>query len=89
MDGGEFSAALVSPEEAGRVDRLVGRPTTAPVAEMVGVSKRFGSTQVLCEVGFGLIPGEVVALVGENGAGKSTCVKLLAGVYPGPLRSRG
>ena len=31
---------------------------------------------------FDLIAGDVLALLGENGAGKSTCVKLLAGVHP-------
>jgi rhamnose transport system ATP-binding protein len=82
MHGGEPRGALVSPDDAGRADRLaVQRSSTAHVVELVGVSKRFGSTQALREVGFGLAPGEVVALVGENGAGKSTCVKLLAGVY--------
>jgi rhamnose transport system ATP-binding protein len=33
------------------------------------------------DVTFDLLAGEVLALLGENGAGKSTCVKLLAGVY--------
>jgi ABC-type sugar transport system ATPase subunit len=33
------------------------------------------------DVSLALRPGEVLALLGENGAGKSTCVKLLAGVY--------
>src|SRR6202049_4103627 len=45
------------------------------------VSKSFGGTVAVDDVSFGLRAGEVLALLGENGAGKSTCVKLLAGVY--------
>ena len=45
------------------------------------MSKAFGPTQALSEVSLALRPGEVLALVGENGAGKSTCVKVLGGLY--------
>lgn len=55
--------------------------TGAVVAELVGVSKVFGSTTVLDGVSISLRRGEVLGLVGENGAGKSTCVKIMAGVY--------
>ncbi|MGR3465613.1 sugar ABC transporter ATP-binding protein [Limimaricola sp.] len=43
------------------------------------VSKSFGPIRVLHEVSFDLCPGEVHALIGENGAGKSTMMKVLAG----------
>ena len=51
-----------------------------PVVEAVGVSKRFGSTVALDDVGISVRPGETHALVGRNGAGKSTLVSILTGL---------
>jgi len=45
------------------------------------IGKTFSGVNVLRKVNFDLNPGEVHALVGENGAGKSTFVKILSGVY--------
>jgi rhamnose transport system ATP-binding protein len=54
---------------------------TAPVFELINVSKRFGAVQALQDVDLRLFQGEVHALVGENGAGKSTLVKIVAGIH--------
>jgi ribose transport system ATP-binding protein len=52
-----------------------------PAVEMVGISKRFGGVHALRSVDFSVAAGEVHALVGENGAGKSTILKILEGVH--------
>ncbi|MBT2730892.1 sugar ABC transporter ATP-binding protein, partial [Bacillus sp. ISL-75] len=52
-----------------------------PVLNMEGISKTFSGVTVLNNVKIELYPGEVHALMGENGAGKSTFMKILAGIY--------
>jgi D-xylose transport system ATP-binding protein len=52
-----------------------------PLLELEKVSKRFGPVQALDRVDFAVHAGEVVALVGDNGAGKSTMVKTIAGIH--------
>lgn len=53
----------------------------APVLALDGVTKIFPGVRALSEVSLRLYPGQVTALVGENGAGKSTVVKTLTGIY--------
>lgn len=53
----------------------------SPVIEAISVSKSFGATRALDEVSFTVEPGQVHALIGLNGSGKSTIVKALAGVH--------
>lgn len=45
------------------------------------LSKSFGGVQALKAASFSAEPGEVHALVGENGAGKSTMIKILSGIF--------
>ena len=49
--------------------------------QLDGVSKSFGTNVVLSGVNFVVNPGEVHALCGENGAGKTTCLGLLYGLH--------
>ncbi len=53
----------------------------APILALDGISKSFPGVKALSDVALKLYPGQVTALVGENGAGKSTMVKVLTGIY--------
>jgi ribose transport system ATP-binding protein len=46
-----------------------------------GICKQFNGIPVLRNVNLEVLPGEVHALMGENGAGKSTIIKIITGVY--------
>lgn len=52
-----------------------------PVLELRGVSKSFPGVKALDTVSFAINKGEVVGLIGENGAGKSSLLKVLNGIY--------
>ena len=52
-----------------------------PVLRLSGISKSFPGVKALSQVQLGLFAGKVTALIGENGAGKSTIVKILTGIY--------
>jgi simple sugar transport system ATP-binding protein len=49
--------------------------------EVQGLRKSFGGVHAVDGVDFAIRPAEVLALVGDNGAGKSTVVKILSGAY--------
>ncbi|OLF16348.1 sugar ABC transporter ATP-binding protein [Actinophytocola xanthii] len=57
------------------------RQDATPLLEVRDVAKSFSAVAAVRGCSFPLYPGEVHALVGENGAGKSTIVKMLAGVH--------
>ena len=54
---------------------------TAPIVEMKNIEKHFGPVIALNGVSFDIRPGECHCLLGDNGAGKSTFIKTMAGVH--------
>ncbi|MDB6180473.1 sugar ABC transporter ATP-binding protein [Paracoccus fistulariae] len=60
---------------------LVPQDGAAPVLSLRGIVKTFPGVRALDGVLLDLYPGQVTALIGENGAGKSTIVKVLTGIY--------
>lgn len=52
----------------------------SPLLQATSVQKHFGSVVALHDAALDLLPGEVHAIVGDNGAGKSTFIKILSGV---------
>ena len=61
---------------------MTADPAAAPLLQLKGVSKSFGAVQALTHVDLDVRAGEVMALVGDNGAGKSVTIKSLAGIHP-------
>jgi ABC-type sugar transport system ATPase subunit len=55
--------------------------TTEPLLKLEHVSKSFGAVQALRDVNLELRSGEVTALIGDNGAGKSVTIKTIAGIH--------
>ena len=53
--------------------------TGTPVLEVCNIDKRYGGVHALKDVSWKVYPGEVCGLVGENGAGKPTLIKMISG----------
>jgi phospholipid/cholesterol/gamma-HCH transport system ATP-binding protein len=51
-----------------------------PLVEFRGVTKRFGSNLILDEVDLAIYPGEALAIIGPSGTGKSTSLRIMAGL---------
>ena len=58
-----------------------GSPAQEPLLRLRGISKHFGAVQALYGVDLDLPNGQVTALVGDNGAGKSVLTKSIAGIH--------
>jgi ABC-type sugar transport system ATPase subunit len=53
-----------------------------PLLTLRGISKNFGAVQALSNVDLDVPAGKITALVGDNGAGKSTMIKTISGIWP-------
>ena len=51
-----------------------------PILECDNLTKRFGSVEALTDVSFSVEPGRIVGLLGPNGSGKTTMIKLINGL---------
>src|SRR5207247_10407712 len=61
-----------------------------PLLRLRGINKNFGPVQALVGVDLDVPSGQVTALAGDNGAGKSVLIKCIAGIHaPRAARSRG
>ena len=60
---------------------IVAAASAQPLLRLRGVSKHFGAVQALFEVDLDLPSGQVTALCGDNGAGKSVLTKCIAGIH--------
>ncbi len=52
---------------------------TQPILTARGLTKRYGKVTALDRCDFDLMPGEILAVIGDNGAGKSSLIKALSG----------
>jgi branched-chain amino acid transport system ATP-binding protein len=75
-----------------RASRPSEPPSAAPALELSGVDALYGESHVLHGVSFALRPERVLALLGRNGAGKSTCLNAIVGFlapHSGDIRLAG
>src|SRR5689334_18679846 len=72
--------------------RAAEPPLTAPILEIQGLHKKFGTTEVLKGVDLDIASGDVVSIIGSSGSGKTTmlrCVNLLEEFQQGSIRIDG
>ena len=69
-------------EVAARRAVATGTTSGEPLLELRDIEFAYGPVQVLFGISFSLVPGEILGLLGTNGAGKSTVLRVLAGLDP-------
>mgnify|MGYP001317440702 CR=1 FL=1 len=66
--------------QADTTQGAVRAQSATPIVELRGLTKRYGNVLALANVNFHVTAGEAVGLLGDNGAGKSTMIKILSGI---------
>ena len=56
--------------------------TDAPIFKAEGLTRRFGGLTAVRDFSFAIYPGEILGLIGSNGAGKSTTFNVISGYFP-------
>lgn len=77
---GRTSSAIVDETSRQPLVAVPSGSSPAPLLRVAGISKSYGQARAIGDAHFTVQAGEVMALLGENGAGKSTIVKCLAGL---------
>jgi phospholipid/cholesterol/gamma-HCH transport system ATP-binding protein len=88
MPDAEVSSAAMAPSEFADADLAAGVPVVAqadcpplqPLIELRGVTKSFGNKLVLDGTDLSLYPGEALGIIGPSGTGKSTILRIMAGL---------
>ncbi len=81
MTGGRNpSPTLVTPTDTAK-HMSTSEATDQALLSLRGITKRFGPVQALTDVTFDIPAGQVTALIGDNGAGKSSLIKTIAGLW--------
>ncbi len=86
IGGSAIGGSAVAPVAAGGADRVPSRLTPSPAGHhhlsIQGLTASYGSLQVLFGVDLDVEQGQIVALLGTNGAGKSSVLRAVAGLIP-------
>ncbi len=77
---GPGAVACPEPDRLDRVEPQRGVTPGVPVAQLVGVSRRYGDRTVLSGLDLDVMPGQVLVIRGRSGAGKSTLLRILTGL---------
>src|SRR5882757_408462 len=85
LGGGDASALFSPPSRTGDKRQMMGdapiSETSRPAVRLSGIDKSFGAAKILNNIDLEFAGGSVHALIGENGAGKSSVGKIIGGYY--------